>query len=88
MNLMRKTSKPVLSFQTAELYNSTRNFFELVRFDFIVDETLNTFLIEVNNSPNLTPILDRYDEAAANEKLVFDTIRLVGAENRLELMSR
>ena len=29
------------------------NFFELVRFDFIIDENLKVWLMEVNMSPNM-----------------------------------
>ncbi|XP_014249476.1 tubulin polyglutamylase TTLL6 [Cimex lectularius] len=36
------------------LYKSKRNFFEMVRFDFVVDNDLNVFVMEVNMSPNLS----------------------------------
>lgn len=35
-------------------YNSGSNFFEMVRFDFVVDGNLNIYLMEVNMSPNLS----------------------------------
>ncbi|EFA07282.1 probable tubulin polyglutamylase ttll-15 [Tribolium castaneum] len=35
-------------------FKSKRNFFELVRVDFVVDEDLNVFLLEANMSPNLS----------------------------------
>ncbi|XP_067138678.1 probable tubulin polyglutamylase ttll-15 isoform X2 [Centruroides vittatus] len=35
-------------------YQSLRNFFEMVRFDFLLDENLNAFLMEANMSPNLS----------------------------------
>lgn len=47
-------------YQAANNYNSTsvegslNQFFEMVRFDFIVDEDLNVFLMEANMSPNLS----------------------------------
>lgn len=75
------------SSQTFKHFNSSHHFFELVRFDFILDETLKLYLMEVNMSPNLTPMFDRFESnAATNEKIVHDTINLVGAGNYLELM--
>ena len=38
----------------AERYPSKRNFFELVRFDFVLDKDMNIYLMEVNMSPNLS----------------------------------
>jgi len=49
-------------FQEANNYNDTsiegslNQFFEMVRFDFIVDENLNVFLMEANMSPNLSSL--------------------------------
>lgn len=48
------------NFQLAQNYNSTsvegsmNQFFELMRFDFIIDEDLNIFLMEANMTPNLS----------------------------------
>jgi len=33
--------------KSASNYRSTRNFFEMVRFDFVVDEDLNVYIMEV-----------------------------------------
>lgn len=35
-------------------YPSKRNFFEMMRFDFAVDDDLNVFIMEANMSPNLS----------------------------------
>ncbi|KAJ3636823.1 hypothetical protein MTP99_000332 [Tenebrio molitor] len=35
-------------------FKSKRNFFELMRFDFVIDEDLNIYLLEANMSPNLS----------------------------------
>lgn len=35
-------------------FKSKRNFFELIRIDFVVDENLNVYLLEANMSPNLS----------------------------------
>lgn len=39
---------------SAANYKSKHNFFELVRFDFVLDDDLNVYLMEVNMSPNLS----------------------------------
>lgn len=70
-------------------YTSSHNFFELVRFDFILDEALKLYLMEVNLSPNLTPMLDRFeDNAVTNEQIVFETLKLIGAASPMELDSK
>ena len=33
---------------TANKYSSSRNFFEMVRIDFVIDEDLNVFIMEVS----------------------------------------
>lgn len=35
-------------------FDTSRNFFEMVRFDFVLDDKLNVYLMEVNMSPNLS----------------------------------
>ncbi|XP_065833475.1 probable tubulin polyglutamylase ttll-15 isoform X1 [Oscarella lobularis] len=56
---------------------SHQNFFELVRFDFIIDEKLKVYLLEVNMSPNLSS-----GHFAPNkwlyEQIVYNTLKLVG----------
>lgn len=63
----------------AKNYNSKRNFFELVRFDFMVDDLLNVHLLEVNMSPGLFPRENTkiYHESMY-EQLILDTLILVG----------
>ncbi|XP_074656922.1 putative tubulin polyglutamylase ttll-15 [Tubulanus polymorphus] len=41
---------------SAAKYKSSRNFFEMVRFDFVLDENLNVYLMEANMSPNLSSL--------------------------------
>lgn len=54
-----------------------RNFFEMVRFDFLIDQDLNVFLMEVNMSPNLSS-----EHFIGNkllyEQVVFSLLGLVG----------
>lgn len=42
------------NYNGASVEGSMNQFFEMVRFDFIVDEELNVFLMEANMSPNLS----------------------------------
>lgn len=89
-NISSNQHKIILNiFQTQSKYDSTHNFFELVRFDFILDEDLNPYVLEVNMSPNLTPAEDRFEEhSMIYEQLVYDTLRIVGAGSYDDLMSR
>lgn len=48
---------------TEDQINSRRNTYELFGYDFMVDNQLNPWLIEVNSSPSMdysTPITKRY----------------------------
>ncbi|XP_062596927.1 probable tubulin polyglutamylase ttll-15 isoform X2 [Saccostrea cucullata] len=57
-------------------YSSSRNFFEMVRFDFALDEHLNVYLMEVNMSPNLSS--GHFSEnAELYEKVVFNLLSVV-----------
>lgn len=75
--------------QTQNLFKSTHNFFELVRFDFIMDEDFNLYLMEVNMSPNITPETPKFEKnAVKREKMVYDVLYLIGASSKVELMTR
>lgn len=58
-------------------YPHKRLFFEMVRFDFVLDADLNLFLMEVNMSPNLST-----KHFAMNrllyEQVIYSTLRLAG----------
>ncbi|CRK87060.1 CLUMA_CG000870, isoform A [Clunio marinus] len=74
--------------QLASFNFTDRNNFELVRFDFVLDNNLNLFLMEVNQSPNLTPVHDRFEaNSVITEQLVYDTLVLAGAGSYLDVMS-
>lgn len=46
------------------------------------------YLMEVNLSPNLTPMADRFEiNALTYEQLVYETLELVGAGRSLDLMA-
>lgn len=53
-NVYREKEAPMGRLSTMAFPKSNRNFFEMVRFDFLVDEDLNVYLMEANMSPNLS----------------------------------
>ncbi|CAK8673493.1 unnamed protein product [Clavelina lepadiformis] len=53
------------------------SFFEMVRFDFVVDSQLHIYLMEVNMSPNLSSAHFE-DNAILYEQVVFNTLSLSG----------
>ncbi|CAH1999100.1 unnamed protein product [Acanthoscelides obtectus] len=58
-------------------YKSKRNFFELMRFDFVVDEELNIYLLEANMSPNLSSA--HYPQnSLMYQQVLYNVLRLVG----------
>lgn len=60
--------------------------FELLRFDFIIDETLNLHLMEINMSPNLTPTNERDERhSVMYEQLVYNTVTMLGMANYNEM---
>ena len=71
------------------MFPSTQNFFELVRFDFIMDESFDLYLMEINMSPNITPTSNKFEKnAVIREKMVHDAMNLVGASSYFNLMTR
>ncbi|XP_050529493.1 probable tubulin polyglutamylase ttll-15 [Daktulosphaira vitifoliae] len=58
-------------------YKSKTNFFEMARFDFVVDDNLNVFIMEVNMSPNLSSA--HYPQnRLLYEQVLFNLFALVG----------
>lgn len=54
------------------------NTFDLVRFDFIIDNDFKVHLMEVNMSPNLTPVGERFkSHSLGYEQLVFNALQCV-----------
>ena len=58
-------------------YFCCSNFFEMVRFDFILDSKLNVYLLEVNMSPNLSSLHFARNKLLYEETL-FGLLSLVG----------
>ncbi|XP_041352291.1 probable tubulin polyglutamylase ttll-15 [Gigantopelta aegis] len=63
--------------ESAWKYKTTRNFFEMVRFDFVLDEDLNVYLMEANMSPNLSSAHFRAN-SRLYEHVIFNLLGLVG----------
>ncbi|XP_070576680.1 probable tubulin polyglutamylase ttll-15 [Ptychodera flava] len=59
-------------------YKSVRNFMELVRFDFVLDEDLKVYLMEVNMSPNLSS-KHTGPNKLMYEQVIYNYLNLVGA---------
>ncbi|KAL7025814.1 hypothetical protein ACKWTF_013648 [Chironomus riparius] len=65
---------------------TNENFFELFRFDFMIDDQLNVYLMEINMSPNMTPSKEEYERNGIHyEQVIYNTLRLIGAEGFVEL---
>ncbi|ESP02910.1 hypothetical protein LOTGIDRAFT_110692, partial [Lottia gigantea] len=63
--------------ESAAKYKTTRNFFEMVRFDFVLDEDLNVYLMEANMSPNLSS--NHFKEnKRLYEHVIYNMLGLVG----------
>lgn len=54
------------------------SFFELYRFDFMLDGDLNLYLIEVNQSPNVNPSEKLSRDRRMFESLLFESFTLLG----------
>ncbi|XP_059478150.1 probable tubulin polyglutamylase ttll-15 [Neocloeon triangulifer] len=61
-------------------YKNRRNFFEMVRFDFIVDENLKVHLLEANMSPNLSS-MHYPPNALLYEQVLHSLLALVGVSS-------
>jgi hypothetical protein len=66
------------SFIQTQNYPFKYSFFELYRFDFILDAALNLYLIEINQSPNVNPSVKLYRDRRMFENLLFDSFTLLG----------
>ncbi|XP_070501440.1 probable tubulin polyglutamylase ttll-15 [Chironomus tepperi] len=84
-----RNSEPYITKITKDYNYSTHHFYELVRFDFIFDENLSPYVMEVNMSPNITPVR-KIDEEYSKiyEQLMFNLVKMIGAGSYFEFMSR
>lgn len=74
------------SFQTKK-HPFKHSFFELYRFDFILDRDLNLNLIEVNQSPNVNPSAKLHRDQRMFESLLYDSFNLLGFGHYLKKKS-
>jgi tubulin monoglycylase TTLL15 len=63
---------------------SPRNFFEMVRFDFVLDADLNVYLMEINMSPNLSSG-HFVRNKLLYEQVIYGTLSLVGIATSVSL---
>ncbi|KDO32754.1 hypothetical protein SPRG_02452 [Saprolegnia parasitica CBS 223.65] len=62
--------------------NIGSNFFEMYRFDFMVEDNGKPWLMEVNQSPNLAPkFFDSGTDAAMKDGIVHDLLHMVGVQS-------
>ncbi|KAL4238357.1 Tubulin-tyrosine ligase [Mactra antiquata] len=64
-------------------YKTTKNFFELVRFDFVLDEKLKVYLMEVNMSPNLSTGHFK-DNKRLYQHVVYNVLRVSGVASMVD----
>lgn len=68
-------------------YSTKRNFFEMVRFDFVLDENLGVFVMEANMSPNLSSA--HYPpNRLLYEQVLFNLFALIGLGQRFDPVFR
>lgn len=70
-------AKESLFIQAGKSYPKTHNFFEMYRFDFVIDDQLQVHLMEANMSPNLSSSHFK-ENRLLYEQVVFNYLSLVG----------
>lgn len=75
--------EPMINEHIFTLQAKPWNFFELVRFDFVVDAKLNLHLMEVNMSPNLLAWQKHQHNRHMMEGVIYNTLNLVGVGSYL-----
>lgn len=58
-------------------YKSKRNFFEMIRFDLVIDDKLNAYLMEANMSPNLSSAHFKMN-TLLYEQVLYSLLNLIG----------
>ena len=80
------TKAPSIS-KVTKKFGSSRQFFELVRFDFIVDSDFNVYVMEANFSPNLYPGSRQQLKPWVDSGL-FNTLSVAGLANGLRKLKQ
>lgn len=65
-------------------FGSSRHFFEMVRFDFVLDEDLNIYVMEANMSPNLSS-LHFAPNKLLYKQVIFNVLSLAGLAQTLHV---
>ncbi|KAG5677462.1 hypothetical protein PVAND_007220 [Polypedilum vanderplanki] len=88
VKIVKNTESYVL--EGLEKWNmSSHHSFEFVRFDFLIDNKMNPYVMEVNMSPNLTPADKRYEENCnLYEPMVYNVVQMIGGASYFEFMAR
>ncbi|XP_016911848.1 probable tubulin polyglutamylase ttll-15 isoform X2 [Apis cerana] len=68
--------------KTVKRFGNERNFFELIRIDFALDEDLNVYIMEANMSPNLSSAHYPANQLLY-EQIIFNLFSLVGIGQRI-----
>lgn len=80
-SILVKTEKQLLPFLQNYQYRSS--FFEMIRFDLIIDEDLNVYIMEANMSPNLSS--DHFKpNALLYEQVLYNVFDLVGIGSNIQ----
>ncbi|CRK87476.1 CLUMA_CG001277, isoform A [Clunio marinus] len=83
--ILSKTERITLF--TLRFFKAQAEYFELLRFDFLIDDSLSPHLMEINISPNLTPTSESEEPLRIMyEQILYNTLTLVA--NRGELIER
>ncbi|CRK91763.1 CLUMA_CG005397, isoform A [Clunio marinus] len=76
--VLQKAPKMLKKVEELNAANGKYHFFELVRFDFMLDAKLKLHLMEVNMSPNLEAYPKRRGQKIIYENVVYNFLNLVG----------
>lgn len=64
-------------------FKSKRNFFEMMRFDLMIDDELNVYVLEANMSPSLSTNHFKQN-TILYEQVAFNVLNLVGIGSTLD----
>lgn len=79
-------TKEKLIVNSLKSYNNVDNFFEMMRFDLLIDEDLNVILIEANMSPNLSSAHFK-ENKLLYEQVIYNFMNLVGVASSVRRVS-
>lgn len=80
------TAKVSLIEKLSSAFDTSRHFFEMVRFDYVVDEDLNIYLMEANMSPNLSS-LHFGPNKLLYEQVIYNVLSLAGIASTVHVQN-